>query len=123
MADAGLLMPILVSAAGGLLALGLLFALVVWIHKRNRAVPDDPALWHGRDYGCPACGAAMAQGWVMLGKGAIFSPRASGRPGLFAHIGSALPNTLSMHLRPAANMAWHCPRCRLLLLDHDKLVH
>jgi hypothetical protein len=30
---------------------------------------------------------------------------------------------ISMHVMPAANMAWHCDRCRLLLVDHDKLVH
>jgi hypothetical protein len=123
MLDANLLMPMLAAGAGGVVAIGVLVGIVAWMHRRNRAVADDPALWRGRDYVCPNCGGAMAQGWVMLGKGAIFSSRARGRPGLFAHIGKALPNTISMHLKPAANMAWHCSRCRLLLLDHDKLVH
>jgi hypothetical protein len=112
------LIPLLTAALG----VGALVWLLLWIGRHNRAVADAPALWQGRDYGCPRCGAAMAQGWVMLGKGAIFSPRARGRPGPFAHIGRALPNTISLHFRPAANMAWHCPACRLLLIDHDKLV-
>ena len=114
---------VLMAAGLGVAATGLLLALVVWIRRHHRAVPDDAALWQGRDYPCPGCGAAMTQGWVMLGKGAIFATRGQGRPGLFAHIGSALPNTIGMHMRPAANMAWHCDECRLLLLDHDKLVH
>ena len=107
-----------IAGLGGIALLGLL----VWISSKTRAVPDDPALWRGRGYRCPGCGGPMAQGWVMLGKGAIFSVRTRGRPGPFAHIGRALPNTISMHFRPAANMAWHCGRCRLLLLDHDKMV-
>lgn len=58
----------------------------------------------------------------MLGKGAIWSPRDGGRPGTFSHIGQALPNTISMRLPPAANMAWRCLDCQMLLIDHDKLV-
>jgi len=105
-----------------LLAIGTLLALVYWVGRRNRVVADDPALWSGRDYPCPQCGAPMRQGWVMLGKGAIWSERAAGRPGAFAHIGQALPNTISMQLKPAANMAWRCDACRILTIDHDKLV-
>jgi hypothetical protein len=113
----------LVAVVGMLvLALGALLGLVVWVRRGHRALPYDPAMWQGRDWACPDCGAPMTQGWVMLGKGAIFSPRSQGRPGFFAHIGSALPNTISMHVPPAVNLAWHCDRCRLLLVDHDKLV-
>ena len=75
--------------------------------------------WLGR---CPQCGAPMEEGWVMLGRGAIWSARRMGRPGTFAHIGVALENTVSLSLPPAANMAWRCPTCRLLLVDYDKLV-
>lgn len=111
-----------IGAFSALIALVLLLWLVRWIGRRNRSVPDDPALWTGRDYPCPQCGQSMAEGWVLLGKGAIWSDRANGRPGTFALITSALPNTLSLRLTPAANMAWRCARCQLLLLDHSRLV-
>lgn len=114
---------VLVPLIIGVFAVGLLLAGLVWVARRNRAVADDAALWTGRDYRCPRCAQPMQQGWVMLGKGAIWTDRGSGRPGLFAHIGSALPNTISLHLRPAANMAWRCEACQLLLVDHEKLVH
>jgi hypothetical protein len=64
----------------------------------------------------------MEQGWALLGKGAIWSSRSRAKPGTFSHIGAALDNTISMSLRPAVNMAWRCASCRLLLLDHAKLV-
>jgi hypothetical protein len=114
---------VLVPLTIGITALGLLLAGLVWVARRNRAVNDHPILWNGRDYRCPRCAQPMQQGWVMLGKGAIWTDRGAGRPGLFAHIGSALPNTISLHLRPAANMAWRCAPCQLLLVDHEKLVH
>jgi hypothetical protein len=111
--------------SAALLALGVLLALL-WIVRRiqrtTRTVPEAPGLWEGRDYRCPQCGTPMAQGWVMLGRGAIWAARGGRRPGIFAHIGASLENTISLSLPPAANMAWRCPTCRLLLVDHDKLV-
>jgi predicted RNA-binding Zn-ribbon protein involved in translation (DUF1610 family) len=108
-----------------LLALGSLVALL-WIVRRmqrkTRTVAEAPGLWDRRDYRCPQCGAPMEEGWVMLGRGAIWSARRMGRPGTFAHIGVALENTVSLALPPAANTAWRCPTCRLLLVDYDKLV-
>ncbi|MEY6431538.1 PF20097 family protein [Thioalkalicoccus limnaeus] len=108
----------------------LLFLLIVltilWalyrLSRRHVAVAHRPELWQGRNYRCPSCATPMRQGWVMLGRGAIFAPRGQTPPGTFAHIGQALDNTISLAWRPAANMAWHCPHCRLLLIDHDKLV-
>jgi hypothetical protein len=117
------LMSSAISALTGILVL---LAVTLWLlhrlSRRHVAVANRPDLWQGRDYRCPACTTPMNQGWVMLGKGAIWSPRGKGAPGTFAHIGQALDNTLSLAMRPAANMAWHCPHCRLLLIDHDKLV-
>jgi hypothetical protein len=104
-------------------ALLLLLWLVRVLLRRNRSVGDSPLLWQDRDYRCPECGSPMEQGWVLLGKGAIWSPRGKSKPGTFAHIGSALENTISMSLRPAANMAWRCSSCRLLVLDRSKLVN
>jgi ribosomal protein L37AE/L43A len=105
------------------LAMAALLWIVVRVRRRSRDVSDAPALWQRRDYVCPDCGHRMQQGWVLMGKGAIWTERARARPGLFAHIGNALPNTLSMRLPPAANMAWRCDNCRMLLIDHDKLVY
>lgn len=113
---------LLVPLAAILLLVVLMAFLLYRLARRHVAVANRPELWQGRDYRCPACGAAMAQGWVMLGKGAIYTPRGRGVPGTFAHIGQALENTISLALRPAANMAWHCPSCRLLLIDHAKLI-
>jgi hypothetical protein len=113
--------PLLVGGVAGIAALSVLL-LLRRIARHSRTVPDAPALWHGRDYACPRCGTGMQPGWVLLGKGAIWSDRARGKPGAFAHIGKALPNTISLNLRPAANMAWRCGGCRMLLIDHDKLV-
>lgn len=113
-----LLVPGLVAIG----ALGFLWWLVRHLGRHNRAEPEHRGLWDDRDYRCPHCGAAMEQGWVLLGKGAIWSPRAKGRPGSFSHIGNALDNTISLSLRPAANMAWRCGGCRLLLVDHSRLI-
>ncbi len=115
-----------VFLAAGAIVVGGALAVLLWIvrhvQRKSRTVTAGPALWEGRDYRCPQCTTAMEQGWVMLGRGAIWSARGAGRPGTFAHIGSALENTLSFALPPAANMAWRCRSCRLLLVDHDKLV-
>jgi hypothetical protein len=112
----------LIVAAVLVLALLTMLGGLLWLRRRNRRVPDSAALWQGLDRRCPDCGGEMEEGWVMLGKGAIWSPRARGRPGTFAHIGQALPNTISLDLKPAANMGWRCEDCRLLLVDYDKLV-
>ncbi len=107
------------TAIAGLLAF---LWLVRHLQRKNRSVADDGRLWAGRDYRCPACRTPMEQGWALLGKGAIWSSRSRAKPGTFSHLGATLDNTISMSLRPAVNMAWHCASCRLLLLDHAKLV-
>jgi hypothetical protein len=112
----------ILAGATAIAALLLLLWLMRGLQRRNRSVAEDPRLWEGRSYRCPECGRDMEQGWVLLGKGAIWSPRRKGRPGAFSHIGQALENTISLSLRPATNMGWRCGGCRLLLLDHSKLV-
>ena len=114
--------PIYVAGAVSIAVLVLLWALLRKIHSRNRCVPFTAALVEGRAYRCPSCGRDMQAGWVMLGRGAIWSPLHSGPPGTFAHIGSALPNTISLALKPASNLSWHCADCQVLMVDHSKLV-
>jgi hypothetical protein len=110
------------SAAFAIAVLLLLWWLVRRLQRENRSEPERPDLWDGREYACPHCGGAMEPGWVLLGKGAIWSDRGKGRPGTFAHIGRSLPNTLSLSLPPAANMAWRCGSCQMLLIDHSRLI-
>jgi len=109
----------------GAMAIALLVFLL-WVirrlQRRNLSVAEDPQLWEDRSYRCPECGRGMEEGWVLLGKGAIWSPRSKGKPGTFSHVGQALENTISLSLPPATNMGWRCGGCRLLLLDHSKLV-
>lgn len=113
---------LLIGTSAAIAALLALWAIVRHLQGKACESPATSDLWSGRAYACPDCGTAMEAGWVMLGKGAIWSSREKGPPGAFAHIGNALPNTISLSLRPAANMAWRCSSCRLLLIDHAKLV-
>lgn len=110
--------------AGSVAILGLILVLVLvrWIQRRNREVEATSRLWEGRDYRCPNCREPMSPGWVMLGRGAIWADRGAGPPGAFSTIAAALPNTLSLSLRPAGNQAWRCPGCQMLLVDHARLV-
>lgn len=117
-AEMGLLLAGLVA----ILALTTLLVVVRRIRWGSREVPSVSAPWEGRDYRCPGCRGRLEPGWVMLGRGAIWRDRAEGPPGAFSTIAGALPNTISLSLRPAANQAWRCPRCQLLLLDHSRLV-
>jgi len=108
---------------GFLLIAILVFVLLLYrILRRSQVVRDDASLWKDRNYPCPQCGAIMEQGFIMAGRGIIWRPKDDKPIGTFAHIGQALDNTISPSLPPRQNMAWHCPRCRLILVDHDKLV-
>ena len=98
-------------------------AYVVHARQNNRAVRDRRSLWDGRNYACPQCGGPMAQGWVQVSNGIAWSARRRGRPAGLYLSAETLENTQSMHFRPASNMAWRCPGCKLLVVDHDKMVH
>jgi hypothetical protein len=100
-----------------------MIAFVIDVRRHNRAVREHRALWDGRSYACPHCGGTMAQGWVQVSHGISWSARRRGRPAGLTAPGSTLPNTQSVHLRTASNMGWHCPKCRLLLVDHAKMVN
>ena len=107
------------AAIGGLLALMLI---VRRFGRRNRLVAPGSSLWEGRDYRCPACRTPMERGYALAGRGLIWAPLTRPSPGTLAHIGQALDNTLSLSMPPDLNMAWHCAACRLLVVDHAKLV-
>ena len=96
--------------------------LLMRILRGSRVVPDQPSLWDGRRYACPECGVSMQQGFIMAGRGIIWRRKDDKPISSFAHIGQALDNTLSASLQPRQNMAWHCSACRLILIDHAKLV-
>lgn len=112
------------AIAGGTAILALLFLLLLlrFIRGRNREIPDARDLWAGREYRCPDCSSAMIPGWVLGGRGLIWSDRDRGMPGAFSTIAAVLPNTLSLSIRPACNQGWRCPSCRLVLVDHSRLV-
>lgn len=111
-----------VAAVTGVLALLALLVIVRSIRRRNLETPASPDLWSGRGYQCPSCGAGMEPGWIMAGRGLIWSRRDAAMPGAFSTISSALPNTISVSLRPACNQSWRCPICSLVLVDHSRLV-
>ncbi|NEX20347.1 hypothetical protein G3480_08510 [Thiorhodococcus mannitoliphagus] len=115
-------LPIYLAALTAIGMLILLWVLTRYMQRKHRTLAFAPSLLEGRHYRCPDCGRDMRIGWVMLGRGAIWSPLDKGPPGSFAHIGSALPNTISMALKPASNLSWHCPDCQLLIVDHSTLI-
>jgi hypothetical protein len=121
MSDFGVAIGVVVAALG-IGALVFLWAVVRRVSRRNTVVADDPRLWLERERRCPDCDQPMAQGYVLAGKGLIWRPRAGKGPGTFAHIGQALPNTMSFGLPPALNMAWRCEACGLIMLDLSKMV-
>jgi len=122
---------LVVSTADALLAVTAGLAVVVLMglygalrrmRRRATVVDFSSQLWDRKDYRCPECGCSMTQGWALAGKGIIWRSRGQAAPGALAHIGQALKNTLSLAARPELNMAWRCEACRLVLVDHAKLV-
>jgi len=71
---------------------------------------------------CPKCHAQMEPGYSMAGRGVIWRGTGDGRPGLFITITSVLENTMSLNAPPALNISWRCLNCKLILLDHSKMV-
>lgn len=119
-------MPIPASLWGAVLvaigALLLIWWIVRHIRNRNTLVDDGPELWSGKAYRCPKCDAFLEQGYVMLGRGAIWSSREEKPISTLAHIGQSLPNTLSFDLPPATNAAWRCTSCNFLVVDHSRMI-
>ena len=112
------------GVAGGFAITALVFMWVIVrrVGRKSQVVPETGDLWEGRAFRCPVCGAPMDEGYVLGGRGLIWSRRGQAKRWTFAHIGEALDNTLSLSLSPAVNLAWRCEPCRMLLVDHDKMV-
>lgn len=115
---------LLISLAAVVLAAtaGLLLLLVRRIQRKSRVQTETAHTWSGRDYSCPQCNAPLQPGRVLCGKGILWSDRDGPPVRWHAHIGQALENTISLHLPPALNQAWRCPACRLVLIDHSRLL-
>lgn len=113
---------VILAGAIAVIALLLLLLVVRSTARRNREIAESAGLWTERGYQCPGCGSQMSEGWIMAGRGLIWSDRDRGMPGPFSNIMGALPNTISMSIRPASNQSWRCPRCQLVLVDHSRLV-
>ncbi len=106
----------------GFTAIAFIFWLLGQVTRRNVTIGETSDLWQGKIYHCPICSQTMHQGYVLTGKGIIWTPR-SGKPiGTLAHIGQSLENTLSLSVPPALNMAWQCGDCKHILIDYSKLV-
>ncbi len=104
------------------LILSIIFFVFRRITRNNVNVEESGSLWLDRNYHCPHCKQPMEQGYVLAGKGIIWSPRRGNKIGTFAHIGQALDNTMSLRIPPALNMAWQCAQCKLTIVDHSQLV-
>jgi hypothetical protein len=111
-----------IGASVAIAALLALWAIVRHLQGKACEIPATSDLWSGRSYACPDCGSAMEAGWVMLGKGAIWSSREKGPPGPFSHVGSALPNTISLSRAAGCQHGLAMSELPLLLIDHSKLV-
>lgn len=83
-----------------------------------RSAPADPA--HG--VSCPRCGGAMDRGYVSAPRGIIWRDPQQRPVGLMFRPWEVLDNTLNMSLTPLHNLAWRCPACQMLTIDHAGLI-
>lgn len=111
-----------VLGTGALLLLTFLLFYLWRIHQNNIIVEDIPSRWENTDYHCPKCGELMSAGFILAGKGMIWAPRDWKRVSVFQNIGQVLENTINVVWPPAMNMSWKCVKCRMIVLDHSKLV-
>lgn len=105
----------------------ILALLSVWLLFRHLGsktqVSDYNRQTHEHDpLNCPRCQKAMTPGLAMLGRGLIWRKPETSGAGTFSMITQALPNTISMNIRPAYNRAWRCDDCSTALIDYSKMV-
>ena len=92
------------------------------MEKKNKVVEINEALLDWEDIKCPKCQTIMEQGYAFAGKGIIWTAKWNKLPGTFTTTFTSLENTLSMSLSPRVNMAWHCDRCKMVILDHSRML-
>lgn len=114
--------PLLLFALlAGIVLLGGAFTFWQVFWKSERAAREAYASGEAvRDFQCPRCRRPMARGCSFGGigwRGDLAPPIK-----LLTVTTSLLPNTLSMSLRVRVNRAWRCESCKLLLIDHRRLL-
>ena len=105
-----------------LIIVGVLWLLLRKLTKENKITKLSESEIEWQEIKCPKCQHAMECGYSMAGRGVIWREKHAKRPGLFATIFSALDNTMSISAPPALNLSWHCQHCKLIMLDHSKMV-
>ena len=104
-----------------------LVLLFIWILmrrilKKNKVVQVEKSSLNWKELKCPNCERIMEEGYAFAGKGIFWAAKSAKKPGAFSYIGQALENTLSISLRPALNMAWRCNSCKMILIDHSRML-
>jgi len=99
----------------------------IWLLVRHLGaktqVTDYDRRAHQREpLNCPRCQQAMTPGLAMLGRGLIWRKPETSGAGTFSMITQALPNTISMNIRPAYNRAWRCEACSTAVIDYEHMV-
>jgi hypothetical protein len=99
-----------------------LLASIRKISKGNSVVKVKQSEIEWIELKCPKCQKIMDVGYSLAGRGIIWREKTEMKPGLFSSIGSALENTISLNILPALNISWRCSSCKLVILDHSKMV-
>ena len=75
-----------------------------------------------QEMACPKCETLMDDGFSLTGRGITWRARNEKLPGAMSNIGSVLENSISLNLQPALNLSWRCRQCKLVVIDHAKMV-
>jgi hypothetical protein len=110
--------------SGAILIATLLILLILLrrMEKKNTVMHIDRSTLSWSDYKCPKCRQFMQHGYTLAGRGIIWASKDSKKPGPFSNVAQALENTASLRLSPPLNMAWYCQECKLILMDHSKML-
>lgn len=115
----------IISMIAVLIAVTGIIILIYFLRKmerKNRIVSAHESELHWKDIKCSYCGQYVDQGYAFAGKGISWTPRQHRKPGVFSTVVSSLENTISMRIPPPLNMAWHCNNCKLIVIDHSKMI-
>ncbi len=92
------------------------------ISKSNTVVSKKLSAIVWQELACPKCKITMDEGFSLTGRGIIWRARNEKLPGPLSNIGSVLENSISLNLQPALNLSWRCSHCKLVVIDHAKMV-